>query len=226
MKRLACIFLLAVSGAVPAAEPLVWFTQADRLEYRSDDESWLWDMQGWVGGDERKIWWKTEGDIDGDNVTDTELQLLYSRAISPFFDLQLGLRHDMEPDPNRTFAVIGFQGLAPQWFEIDTAIFVGDDGDLAARFEAEYDLLLTQRLILQPRFEFNIGATKVPELALGSGIRDTQLGLRLRYEIRREFAPYFGVSWSRAWGNTADLVEARGEDSDSLSFVVGARIWF
>ena len=152
--------------------------------------------------------------------------MLYSRAISPFFDLQVGLRHDVEPDPNRTFAVLGIQGLAPQWFEIDAAAFLSDDGDLSLRFEAEYDLLLTQRLVLQPRFEINAGGSDVPELQLGSGIRDTQLGLRLRYEIRREIAPYIGLSWSRLWGETADRAESIGDDSDSFGLVAGVRFWF
>lgn len=217
---------LLVSGPLCAAEPLIWFSQADRLEYQDHNSDWLWDLQGWVGGDYKKLWWKTEGELNGDNATQAELQLLYAKAISPYFDLQVGLRHDIEPDPNRSFAVVGVQGLAPHWFEIDAAAFLSDDGDLSARFEAEYDLLLTQRLVLQPRFEINIGISDVPELGLGNGLRGTNFGLRLRYEIHRKFAPYIGLSWQKSYGETSDALLRAGEDDDFASFVVGARFWF
>jgi copper resistance protein B len=222
------ILLLCVIQANAIAEeshPLS-FVQADRIEYQEYDDEWLWDLQGWVGGDERKLWWKTEGELHSDNVAGAELQLLYSKAVSPFFDLQIGLRQDLEPDPNRAFAVVGLQGLAPQWFEIDAAAFLSDDGDLSARFEAEYDLYLTQRLVLQPRFEVNAGASDVAELGLGSGLRTTALDLRLRYEFRRKFAPYLGVSWRKSYGDTGDAFVAAGSDDDLVTFVAGARFWF
>lgn len=228
--RLSALVLASLVFAEVAAEdhpqPIVWFTQADRLEYQDHADEWLWDLQGWVGGDEQKVWWKTEGELDGDNVTGAELQLLYSIAISPFFDLQAGLRHDVEPDPNRTFAVVGLQGLAPQWFEIDAAAFLSEDGDLSARFETEYDLLLTQKLILQPRFELTAGASSVAELGLGSGLRTTDLGFRLRYEIRREIAPYLGISWRKFYGGTRDSITLNGGDADFVTVVAGARFWF
>lgn len=223
---IATIAWLVQPAGAGAAEPVIWYMQADRLEFQEQPDEWLWDAQGWIGRDERKLWWKTEGHADGSAVEEAEIQLLYSKAISPFFDLQFGLRHDLEPDPNRTFAVFGVQGLAPQWFEIDAAAFLSDDGDLSARFEAEYDIRLTQRLILQPRFELNLGASDVPELGLASGVRGSDLGLRLRYEIRREFAPYAGVSWRKAWGGTADMIEMSGGDDDFLTFVAGVRFWF
>ncbi|MCZ6852644.1 MAG: copper resistance protein B, partial [Gammaproteobacteria bacterium] len=127
------------------------FVLADRLEYQSKDAAWVWDAQGWIGGDYHKFWLKTEGQNEKGKATDAELQLLYSRAVTPFFDLQLGVRHDFEPEPSRTFAVIGLQGLAPQWIELDVAAFISEDGDFSARLELEYDLLLMQRLTLQPR---------------------------------------------------------------------------
>ena len=222
----AVVAWLLQSPSADAAEPIIWYALADRLEYQEQPEEWLWDFQGWIGGDERKLWWKTEGHASSDEFEEAEIQLLYGKAMSPFFDLQFGIRHDIDPDPSRTFAVIGIQGLAPQWFEIDAAAFLSDEGDLSARFEAEYDLLLTQRLVLQPRFEVNLGASDVPELGLGSGIRETDLGFRLRYEIRREFAPYAGISWRKAWGGTADILETSGADDDLVTIVVGARFWF
>lgn len=192
-------FVAPVPGAAEDAS-IFSFVQLDRLEYQEHEEEWIWDMQGWIGGDQRKFWWKTEGEIDGD---DAEIQMLYSRAISPFWDVQLGLRHNIEPHPAENFAVIGIQGLAPQWFEIDLAAFVGEDGDMSARLEVEYDLLLTQRLILQPRLEFDTES------------ESTGVDLRLRYEIKREIAPYVGVSWNNTSGR-----------KDYVSLVAGARFWF
>jgi len=203
---------------------------AERLEYRSNngDELLLWDGQGWVGGDINKLWIKTEGEfkLDETRFEEVEVQALYSRALSPYFDLQAGIRHDLEPGPSRSFAVLGLQGLAPYWFEVDAALFLSDDGDLSARIEAEYELNITQRLILQPRAEFNLNAQDVPEYGLGAGLSTIDAGLRLRYEIQREFAPYIGISWSRAFGDTADFRRASGDKAGSTSFVTGIRFWF
>jgi len=203
---------------------------AERLEYQSNDgdELLLWDGQGWIGGDINKFWVKTEGEfqLDETRFEEVEVQALYSRAISPYFDLQAGVRHDLEPGPSRSFAVLGLQGLAPYWFEVDAALFLSDDGDLSARIEAEYEINITQRLILQPRAEFNLNAQDVPEYEIGSGLGTMDAGLRLRYEIQREFAPYIGISWSRAFGDTADFRRAAGDKAGNLSFVTGLRFWF
>ena len=208
-----------------------WLALVDRLEYQSNDGSaqLTWDGQGWYGGDTDKLWLKTEGDYDfeGGNFEETEVQALYSRAIRPFWDLQAGIRQDIKPDtPSRTFAVIGVQGLAPYWFEVDAAIFISDDGDVSARIEVEYDLLLTQKLIVQPRFETNLAIQSVPVLGIGSGVNDVELGLRLRYEIKREFAPYIGLNWSRKLGETTDFTRANLENVSATSFVAGVRFWF
>jgi copper resistance protein B len=202
-------------------EGVLSFVQADRLEYRPESDTGFWDVQGWTGLDRHKLWWKTEG---SDN--DAELQLLYGRAITAFYDLQLGLRHDFEPGPQRTFLTIGLQGLAPQWFEIDTALFVADDGKVSLRIEAEYEMLLTQKLILQPRLEMNFGASDEADHALGSGLRDLDFGLRLRYEFHRKIAPYVGVNWQGFYGDTADYASAAGEDRQTTTAVAGLRIWF
>jgi len=204
--------------------------QGERLEYGADDgdEYLLWDFQGWFGGDFRRLWIKTEGEygIEPGRLEEGEIQALYSRAISPYFDLQAGVRHDFEPGPSRSYAVLGVQGLAPYWFELDAALFVSEDGDLSARVEAEYEILLTQRLIVQPRVELEVSAQEVSELGFGSGLSTVDFGLRLRYEIRREFAPYIGVSWTELVGGTADFARAAGEAKSSRSFVVGLRFWY
>jgi copper resistance protein B len=204
------------------------FTLIDRLEGvwpEEGEEGLLWDAQGWYGGDLNKLWWKSEGGLEDGDVGEAELQLLYSRAITPFFDLQAGVRQDFEPG-SRTYGVLGLHGLAPYWFEVDAAAFVSDEGDVTARFEAEYDLLLTQRLILQPRAEIEAALDDDPERALAPGFTHADLGLRLRYEIRREIAPYVGMTWSRSLGETADLVSAAGGEDEETAFVAGVQIWF
>nr|WP_321324430.1 copper resistance protein B [uncultured Parasphingorhabdus sp.] len=207
--------------------PLVWF-QADRAEvqFRQGSEGYLWDIQGYYGGTTSKFWFKSEGEGSfGEPVEDAEIQALYSRAIAPFFDLQAGVRQDIA-GPDTTHAVIGIQGVAPYIFEIDGAIFLSHRGDLTARFEAELDQKITQRLILQPRTEINLSAQDIPELGIGAGIDNVELGLRLRYEIKREFAPYIGVEQSWRVGGSADYASARGEDNSVTNYVVGIRFWF
>lgn len=224
------------SGA-PAAWPttteddnLYAFSLIDRLEYSHADgpDTYLWDAQGWIGGDYNKLWWKTmgKGPTHGGSLDDTEFQALYNRTIAPFWGLQAGVRYDIKPKPDTAYAVLGVQGLTPYWFGSDTALFISEHGDFSFRGEFGYELLLTQRLILQPRLEINASANDVPELGLGSGINDTEAGLRLRYEIRREFAPYIGVRWERLYGETRNIAQREGESTSSTSFVLGVRIWY
>ena len=151
---------------------------------------------------------------------------MYNRTISPFWGAQAGIRYDTNPGEDRGFAVLGIQGLAPYWFESDTALFVSEDGDVSFRGEFEYELLLTQRLILQPRLELNASANDVPEYGLGQGINNTEMGLRLRYEIKREFAPYIGVRWEQLYGETKDIAQRAGENTSNTYFVVGIRAWY
>lgn len=206
------------------------FLQAERLEYQSNEGNplLLWDGQGWYGGDLHKLWVKSEGEYlaDEGEFEEAEAQLLYSRAVSPYFDAQIGARHDFEPQPVKTYATVGLQGLAPLWFEVDAAAFLSEDSDLSARIEAEYELLLTQRLILQPRTELNLALQDVEEIGIGSGLNSVEAGLRLRYEIDRQFAPYLGVSWKSLAAKTADLARDEGEETESFSFIVGLRAWY
>jgi copper resistance protein B len=205
------------------------YMQFDRIEtgFGNDNETYTWDFQAWAGGDYHKIWIKSEGEgVFDDSLEDMEVQVLYSRLLSSFWDLQIGGSYDIQPNSDRGHAVIGLQGVAPYWFEIDTAIFLSDQGNISFRAEIEYDLLLSQRLTLQPRLEINASAQDIPEIGIGSGINSTELGLRLRYEIRREFAPYIGISWKKQHGETANLIRAKGELISDFSFILGLRIWY
>jgi copper resistance protein B len=203
--------------------------RGDRLEYQTaeGDEKLLWDVQAWAGSDDNKLWLKSEGTwlIDPEEFEEAETELFYSRNVARFWDLQIGIRHDFKPDPDRTFAALGVEGMAPYWFEVEATAYLSEDGDISAGFEAEYDLLLSQRLILQPRFETRVALQEVEKYGVGQGINDIELGARLRYEIRRKFAPYIGISWSRKLGETADLAQDEGEDTSVISFVAGLRVW-
>ncbi len=215
--------------AMEEHEPHFLFFQADQFEYRAQDggDSLKWDAQGWYGGDYDKLWLKTEGEKLARGKTEkAEVQVLFSHLVTDFFDVQAGVRYDPEPHPRRGYAVLGVQGLAPYYFETDAALFLSNEGELSARFEAEYELLLTQRLVLQPSLEINLAAQDTSARGIGSGVSDIELGLRLRYEIRREFAPYIGVNWERKLGQTADIARRDGEDTDVPSFVTGVRFWF
>ncbi len=202
----------------------------ERLEARiaadGGEDGYVWDAQAFYGGDINRFVLKTEGKGEfGGKLEDAEIQALYSRAIGPFFDLQAGVRFDSEPD-TRGHLVVGVQGLAPYMFHVDGALFLSDRGDLTARLEGEYDQRITQRLIVQPRLEVELSAQDIPERGIGAGITKIEPGVRLRYEIEREFAPYVGIEYEAALGETADIARAAGEDPDGLKVVVGLRVWF
>ena len=205
---------------------MIMFDRAE-VQFADGEETGVWDANAWYGGDTDKIWLKTEGEysFEDSEVEEAEVQLLWSHAISRYFDLQTGLRHDFEPD-GLTHAVFGIQGLAPYWFEIDAAAFLSEEGDLTADIEAEYELLLTNRLILQPRVEAAFSAQDVDGQDLGTGLTSLQAGLRLRYEFTREFAPYIGVEYKDAFGGTADRIEAAGGKPGETFFVIGLRTWY
>jgi copper resistance protein B len=188
----------------------------DQFEGRFGSESdFRWNGQGWIGGDYDKLWVKSEGFVQGGRVTDGDQELLYDRAISTYFDLQAGLRSDLDSRTTRNWAAFGVQGLAPLFFEISATGYVSDSGHLAAKVEASYDLLLTQRLILQPEAELNLYSKADPGRRVGSGLSDIDAGLRLRYELTRKVAPYLGVTYSDQSGESADF-----------RLVAGIRAWF
>jgi len=205
------------------------FISFNLAEYqaRKGRDGFRWDGEAWYGGDINRLTIKSEGEgVFGEGIEGGEVQALYSRAIGPYFNAQAGVRQDFGPGPDRTYATIGFEGLAPYWFEVEGALFLSTKGDLLGRFEGYYDQRLTQKLILQPMAEFNLAAQDIPENGIGAGLSDVELGLRLRYEVVKEFAPYVGVEWARKVGDTARFARAAGEDPDSVSFVAGVRVWF
>lgn len=226
---LLAITLLLARDAQAAAEddPLLFKGVLDQLEWQDSGENTLsWDGQGWLGKDLRKLWIKTEGERSEGSTEEVEIQFLYSKAVARYWEFQVGVRHDFKPSPSRSWAVIGFQGLAPYFFETDIALFVGESGRTALRFDSEYELLLTQRLILTPEIEVNIYGQDDVRTGIGSGLSDIELGLRLRYEIRREFAPYIGINWTKLYGGTADIARLAGEDASEAQLVIGLRAWF
>ena len=219
-------------GSPVSDAPIRSFFLLDQLETRfttSGADAVNFNGVAWIGGDYNRIWIKPEGSkVFGGPWEDVDVQLLYGRLIAPFWDFQTGLRYSQPSSrgPARASAVFGVQGIAPYWFDVEAALFISNEGEVSARVELEYDLLLIQRLILQPRLETNLGAQNVRELGMNAGVSDIEIGARLRYEIRREFAPYVGVLWSRRFGEATSATRREGGDPDTVNFVVGLRLWF
>lgn len=200
---------------------------ANLAEYQSGPGGgYRWDGEARFGGDINRFVVKSEGGGNGrDGLDAAEAQALYGRAVGPYFDVQAGVRQDFGPGW-RTYATVGVEGLLPDWFDVQAAVFLSTRGELLGRLEGSCDLRLTQRLILQPRVELNFAAQNAPETRTGSGLSNAELGLRLRYEIRRDFAPYVGVSYDRKLGRTADFARLQGEGPGGATFVAGIRAWF
>ncbi len=190
-------------------------------------DGYQWVGQGWYGGDINRLWVKSQGDGElRRGVERAEAQGLFSHAIGPYFNLQGGVRHDFRPTPSRTYATVGIQGLAPSFFDIEAALFLSNKGELMGRVEGTYDQRITQRLILQPRVEINAAAQNSRAIGIGSGLSDVEAGVRLRYDIRREFAPYVGVQYKRSFGATGRYLRDAGERRGGWSVLTGIRTWF
>jgi len=200
--------------------------RADRIEWmRTDHEAALgWDIAAQYGNDFNKLVLKSEGERSN-STTDSRNELLWDRIVSRWWSVQTGIRHDTHDGPSRTWAALGLHGLAAYWFDIDASLYIGDTGRTALRLTSEYELLLSQRWILEPRLELNAYGKQDVENGIGSGISDGELGIRLRYEIRREFAPYVGVNWTRRFGQTATLAEQTGLDRSEWGWVAGIKGW-
>ncbi len=232
MKRIT-VALLAMGLSLPVFaggkdDPLVTKVMIDQLETRITDgpNPLVLEAEAWAGYDLHKFWFKTDVErVDGE-TEEAGIQLLYSRAIAPFWDFQAGWRRDIKPKPDRDYLALAFKGLAPYLFEVDAGLFIGESGRVNARLDAEYEYMLTQRWVLAPELTMNLYSKDDAERGIGSGLSDLSLGLRLRYEIRREFAPYIGVNWSKQFGDTADFAEAEGEDTSDTQIVAGIRAWF
>lgn len=200
----------------------------DRLESVSarDNVSTEYDLQAWYGRLYDRAVLKAEGEVDGGKFHDARTELLWGHAVRAYWDTQLGVRHDSGEKPDRNWLALGIQGLAPYWFEVDATAYVGEQGRTALRLAGEYELLLTQKLILQPRVEANFYGKSDDARERGSGLSDATLGLRLRYEIRREFAPYVGIERSNKYGGSADFARADGQRASESRAVAGLRFWF
>ncbi|MBD8617311.1 copper resistance protein B [Sphingomonas sp. CFBP 13728] len=197
------------------------------VQVRNGRDGYRWDGEGWFGGDIHRLVVKTEGEGSfADRVDNAEVQLLYSKALDPYWNLQAGVRQDLGAGAKRTYAVVGVEGLAPYWFDVEGTVFLSDKGDVLARGEAWYDQRITQRAILQPRVELNFAAQDMPGSRIGAGLSTAEVGLCLRYEIKREFAPYVGVSWERRYGATARFARADGDDTGGIALALGVRAWF
>ena len=231
----------AADSSLPAGwEPAVHddavntFTSFPKAEFRTGDspDAAVIEAEGWVGGDYQRLWWKADGEQEtqGAKAGEIELQALYSRLFSPFWDFQTGIRVDRRFS-GRTrdttgYFVVGVEGLAPYWFEIEPTLFVSEKGKVSARFTASYDLLITRRWVIQPRLDLNAAFQKNTPRNLATGFNDIEVGLRLRYDLTRQFAPYVGVEWRRILGATAGLALRTGENVSTTSFVFGLRTWF
>ena len=218
------------SGAMPPVMDQGIYAHAifNQLEGRwnGSNPEFRWAGQGWAGTDYDKLWIKSEGTLSKGAVGDGQQQFLYSRAVTTYFDLQGGLRSDIDSRPTRNWAAFGIQGLAPYFFDLEVTGFVSGEGHLAAKLEASYDLLLTQRLILQPQIELNLYSKSDPVRLVGAGFSDIDTGLRLRYEFSRNFAPYIGVVYEGQFGQTASYAKRAGESTGDFRFAFGVRIWF
>lgn len=203
------------------------FVLFDQLEWQAGGGSrrGSWDTRGWVGRDINRLWFRTEGEFDSDRLIGSQAHVLYGRAVSRWWEVVAGIRQDVRPGPAQTRAAIGIQGLAPFWFDVEATAYIGASGRTHFRIETEYELLLTNRLVAQPLVEIEIYGKDDPSHGFAAGLSTGDLGLRLRYEIRRELAPYVGVTWQRKFFGTADLAEASGEPAGQTRFVAGVRLW-
>ncbi len=201
----------------------------DQLEGRTSgsETAFRWDGQGWVGTDRNKLWLKSEGTVTGGKVGDGDTEALYDRPIPRlrYFDWQAGVRVDLDSGPRRTWGAVGIEGLAPYFFDFEPTLYVRDGGHMAARLAGSYNLLITQRLILQPQLEMNFYTKDDPARGIGSGLSDLDTGLRLRYEFSRKFAPYVGFTYSGKFGDTAMFARMAGDSVHSPRLVFGIRVW-
>ncbi|MEP7184287.1 MAG: copper resistance protein B, partial [Rhodanobacter sp.] len=203
---------------------MLLFDQLEAVDSRNSNGQ-SFELSGWYGRDKNKLWLRGEGDISHGKIEGGDVEAFWNHAIATYWGTMLGVRHDLGAGPNRNWLAYGVEGLAPYWFKLEATGYVGESGRTAARLRANYEVLFTQRLILEPELEFNLYGKNDPARRIGSGLSDVSLGLRLRYEIRREFAPYIGINWVRRVGTTADYARADGQHIFDQRLVAGIRIW-
>lgn len=224
----AAAFPADVQGHTVHDTALHYHVLFDQLEwqYLHGAQGLRWDHTTWVGGDINRLWVKSEGEALDGIVDEAEIRVLYGRSFSRWWDVVAGIRQDLRPNPSHTWLAVGVQGLAPQWFEIDATFYVGSSRHTAARLEAEYEVLLTNRLVLQPLVEISLAGKDDPDRGIGAGLSTGEVGFRLRYEIRRELAPYAGLVWHRKLFGTAAFARAEGREIGGWHIVAGLRTWF
>lgn len=210
-----------------ADEHAFWAVIGDRLEYDIENEATVFDVQAWYGTTFNRLVIKTEGDFSSGSLEEMQSDVLYSQAFNGYFDGQLGIRLDLnEEGTDRQWLAVSVQGLAPYWFEVSASAYLGEDGRTALAMEAEYELLLTQRLVLQSRAELSAYGKEDLDNGVGSGLTSGEIGVRLRYEVSRQFAPYLGIQWQRSFADTADLIRSTGGSVADTEYVAGLRFWF
>ena len=204
------------------------FVLFDQLEWQTLEtgDGVSWDAKGWVGRDRDRLWFRAEGETEDERLGDAEAHLFYGRAFARWWDVVVGIRQDVRPGPAQTWVAFGLQGLAPYWFEVEATGYVSEGGQTAARLEVEYELLVTNRLVLQPLVEANLYGKSNAARGVGAGLSSIEAGLRMRYEFRRELAPYVGVTWHNTFGETNDLAEDMGDAAAGPRFVAGLRLWY
>ncbi len=217
-----------VSGHAAHDDAIHYLVLFDQLEWQDAEEGSAlnWDATAWVGRDVDRLWLRSEGERVEDKTEEADLEAFWGHSFARWWDFVAGVRQDFDPGSSQTWAAFGVQGLAPYKFEVEATAYLGESGRTALQLEAEYELLLTNRLILQPLVELNVYGKDDPQRGIGSGLSTTEVGLRLRYETRREFAPYIGVTWDRKWGDTADFARLDGEAVEDTRWIAGVRIWF
>ena len=226
---LSASLLAGAAHAMGKTEPRFTRVLIDQLEARHLDAGtqFAWDASVWHGGDLNKLYLVSEGERLNGDTGHLETRAAWSHAFAPFWDWQIGVRRDWQPDqPNRDWASVGLQGLAPYFFATDINLFIGEGGRTNLRLNTEYDLLFTQRLVLTPALEANLHGKEDKELGIGAGLASLEAGLRLRYEINRRFAPYLGIHWHKQFGDTAAFTRQRGGGVEETSLVVGLRVWY
>lgn len=217
-----------VHGHTVHDEAVNFFVLAEELEWQGADgaSAFVWKARGWVGRDRDRLWFRSSGEAEDGRPGSGSVEALYGRMISPWWDVVAGVRQDVGPGDPQTWAAIGLQGLAPYWFEVEATAYVGASGRTRFELETEYEFLLSNRLILQPLVELDIYGKDEPDRGIGAGLSEIETGVRLRYEIRREFAPYVGVVWSQKLFGTADFAREAGERVSSARVAMGLRVWF
>jgi copper resistance protein B len=215
-------------GGHPVSNPIRSFVLVERLEFQSSKEGGDAGVNAlaWIGRERNRLWLRAEGSSDGGRTDEAQAHVLWGRQFARWWDLVAGIRQDFQPGDAQTWAAVGVQGLSPYWFEIELTGYAGAEGRTQARIDLDYELRLTNRWILQPRIDVSLAGKSDPERQLDAGLTMTDIGLRLRYELRRELAPYLGVMWRRKWQGTADLAEEAGESTGGPRVVAGLRAWW